>query len=218
VQHLGAEFQRIASERAAELTTAYKTLSNAALRAEYDALLASTAPQNDQPTGATEPEPPPPVIDRFRQERADRDDILRRVVLARVRECFADPDYELQAYGGFDLAFVPRVRGPVFRRTGKPSLLVRVADKVDGSLVLQAWTDALRARVAEKPVVLLLLAREVDRKSVTVVIDDRRRKHPKVAESIFPVTIDMADWSAEIPPHSPDSVRATIERLRNFGS
>lgn len=215
VQHLGSEFQAIASVRAAELTAAYKTLSNAALRAEYDAALAAAA---DVPAPESVEEAPQPAFDRFRQERADRDDILRRVVLARVSESFSDPEYDQPAYEGFDLAFVPRGRGPVFRRGGKPSLLVRMADKVDGALVLQSWTDALRARVAEKPVVLVLLARDVDRQSVAHVIEDRRKKHPKVAESIHPVVINTRDWSADIPSHSPECVRATVERIRNFTS
>lgn len=215
VQHLGPEFQAIASQRAAELTAAYKTLSNAALRAAYDAALAAAPDLPGPEPGA---DAPSPAFDRFRQERADRDDILRRVVLARVRDCFADPEYHHTAYEGFDLAFVPRGRGPVFRRAGKPSLLVRMADKIDGALVLQSWTDALRARVAEKPVVLVLLARDVDRQSVASVIEDRRKKHPKVAESIHPVVIDTRDWSADIPSHSPDCVRATVERIRNFTS
>ena len=41
VQHLGKEFQDIAAVKAAELTQAYKTLSDDMLRAEYDELLRS---------------------------------------------------------------------------------------------------------------------------------------------------------------------------------
>jgi hypothetical protein len=159
-----------------------------------------------------------PAVDRFHRDRVDRDGILRRAVLARVHECFADGDYEAPVYGGFDLALVPRSRGPVFRRVPRPSVLVRTADRVDGALVLQAWTDALRARIAAKPVVLLLLAREVDRRSVADMVADRRERHPNVAEAIFPVAVNMRDWSAEVPSHAPESVRAAIDRLRNFTS
>ena len=45
VQHLGKEFQEIAAVKAAELTQAYTTLTDAALRAEYDARLAESRPR-----------------------------------------------------------------------------------------------------------------------------------------------------------------------------
>ncbi|MGE0392308.1 MAG: J domain-containing protein [Vicinamibacterales bacterium] len=54
VQHLGQEFQDIAAVRAAELTQAYKTLTDATLRAEYDAGLGGHGP-----AGGTAAPPPP---------------------------------------------------------------------------------------------------------------------------------------------------------------
>src|SRR3954451_7136523 len=41
VQHLGKEFQEMAAERAAQLTEAYRILSDEQLRAEYDRRLTS---------------------------------------------------------------------------------------------------------------------------------------------------------------------------------
>ena len=50
VMHLGSEFQDMAATRAAELTVAYKTLTDAALRAEYDASLSDgPAPRRRRP-------------------------------------------------------------------------------------------------------------------------------------------------------------------------
>src|SRR6185436_2827495 len=65
VIHLGAEFQEMAATRAAELTVAYKTLSDPALREEYDASIAAGQPPPYVPP-APRPEPrqeapPPPV-------------------------------------------------------------------------------------------------------------------------------------------------------------
>ena len=54
VQHLGREFQEIAAIKAAELTQAYKTLSDESLRADYDAQLKA----GETGSGAS---PPPPT-------------------------------------------------------------------------------------------------------------------------------------------------------------
>ncbi|HYE86459.1 MAG TPA: J domain-containing protein, partial [Vicinamibacterales bacterium] len=99
VIHLGAEFQEMAATRAAELTVAYKTLTDPALRREYDSALASGAPIAPTPVVPTEEShqpppapaeihadvpPPPPGKGRFAAERADRDSILKRAIAGRV--------------------------------------------------------------------------------------------------------------------------------------
>ena len=95
----------MAATRAAELTVAYKTLTDPATRAEYDASIAAGLPPPHMPPPAPEPVPDPadeaspfepPTIDeiktpppragsgRFAAERADRDVILRRAIAERV--------------------------------------------------------------------------------------------------------------------------------------
>jgi curved DNA-binding protein CbpA len=105
VVHLGPEFQEMAATRAAELTVAYKTLSDDALRAEYDAKLAEGVPAAPHvivpspPAAAPSAQPAPPAEEipayktpvptsgrsRFESERAGRDVIIRRAVAARVQ-------------------------------------------------------------------------------------------------------------------------------------
>ena len=58
VQHLGKEFQEIAAVKASELTQAYKTLTDADLRAEYDGTLDEVRPET--PAAAEPPVAPPP--------------------------------------------------------------------------------------------------------------------------------------------------------------
>jgi hypothetical protein len=230
VTHLGREFQQIASTRAAELTAAYNTLSHPHARAEYDALLDAVEGDGaaSSPIGTPQPasEPAPeeaaasvPVHDRFGQERANRDQILRRAVLARVQEVLQDPQYEQPQLSGFDLSFVPRQRSGVFRRGDAATVLVRLADTVDRTLAMQAWTDAIRARINHRPVALLLMGRKLQRASeLTEIMEDRQRKHPKLADAIYPIALDVRDWTAQMPPGTPPSIRTLLERLRNFAS
>lgn len=66
VVHLGAEFQTMAATRAAELTVAYKTLTDEKARAEYDASLTGAPVTRDPvvPPSASEPAGAPPVVHR----------------------------------------------------------------------------------------------------------------------------------------------------------
>ena len=50
VQHLGNEFQSIAAIRSAELTQAYKTLTDGTLRADYDARVSASAVSQPRPS------------------------------------------------------------------------------------------------------------------------------------------------------------------------
>src|SRR5438128_10969238 len=67
VQHLGKEFQEIAAIKAAELTQAYKTLTDESLRAEYDALVEDGSAPADvhhhapAPSAAPSEAPPRPA-------------------------------------------------------------------------------------------------------------------------------------------------------------
>jgi hypothetical protein len=67
VIHLGVEFQDMAATRAAELTVAYKVLTDETLRAEYDATLTGTQRANDPapaPGPPADPAEPPPAGQR----------------------------------------------------------------------------------------------------------------------------------------------------------
>src|SRR6185503_9505625 len=57
VQHLGKEFQDMAADRAAELTEAYRVLSDEGRRAEYDRAVADAGGLPASASGAV---PPPP--------------------------------------------------------------------------------------------------------------------------------------------------------------
>ena len=109
VIHLGDEFQKMAANRAAELTVAYKTLTDPALREEYDASVAAGLPPPHEPPQDREHRASAAGKSRFASARADRDVILKRAVTSRVIGIVETlyGKVETPAVRGFDLAMVP---------------------------------------------------------------------------------------------------------------
>ena len=224
VIHLGAEFQEMAATRAAELTVAYKTLTDAALRADYDANLAAGLPhppQTARPDSQPQPhdadafDPPPehttPLAGgsglRFAAERANRDIILRRAITGRVLGIVESLYGELETppVRGFDLAIVPAAK-PRFLGAMPPRVLIRVIESVDAAAITEAHLAASRARVhsGKSPVVVLLFARTIAPQQEISRANDtnaRQRKAPDGPDEIAVIAIDTADWSCRLPPN-----------------
>ena len=238
VTHLGAEFQEMASERAAELTAAYKILSDPGARAEYDEALRDGRPTPPIPGSRGSAPPPAAQTDVteapqqehysgariFEQERAGKDDIVRRATLARVKHALTVVigECDLRDVKGFDLACVPRAKAgtlsQLFKRQVMPVVLVRLCAVVDAAMASDAFAHAVRARLDAKgkPIALLLIGQQLAPASeLARAIEDARRKSPASVETIFPVPIDLRDWSAKIPVNTPDAVRLLIDRLKS---
>jgi hypothetical protein len=223
VIHLGAEFQEMAATRAAELTVAYKTLSDPALRDEYDASIAAGippphVPQTPRPEPREEappvvaapdtplPTPPPGAKGRFAGVRADRDVILKRAIAGRVLGIVEGLYGKLltPTVRGFDLAMVP-VAKPRFLGNPPPRVLVKVVDTADGAAITEAYGAASRARVhdGKSPVVVLLFARNLvpqEDFSKANEANARSRKAPDSPDEVAVVVVDTADWSCRLPP------------------
>jgi hypothetical protein len=156
----------MAATRAAELTVAYKTLTDPALREEYyatiDSPVAVAAPQPPRaaPAEAFTPPPAPPQEPdrrtpippggkaRFAAERADRDVILKRAIATRVlgivEGLYGKAD--TPAVRGFDLAIVPRAK-PRFLGSVPPRVLIKVVEFADAQAITESFTAASRSRV-----------------------------------------------------------------------
>ncbi len=135
VQHLGQEFQEIAADKAAGLTQAYTTLSDASARIDYDAQLKTgvvppsdpghpepasqteEAPARPEPTerpaseGASRPEPKPSSGrgSMFSQDRAGASDLVRKAAVMRFRQA-AHQEFgqcEEAPVQGFDVSCAP---------------------------------------------------------------------------------------------------------------
>lgn len=240
VIHLGAEFQEMAATRAAELTVAYKTLTDSALRQEYDASIDAGLPPPHLPQ-TPPPEPPrqeryqPPTVEdirrdtpppptggkgRFAAERADRDLILKRAIAGRVMAIVESLYGKLltPVVRGFDLAMVP-VTKPRFLGAAPPRVLVKVVDIADGAAITEAFNAAARARVhvSKSPVVVLLFAKKIapqQELSKANEANARQRKAPDMPDEVAVVVVDTADWSCRLPPNCSTAVHKLTAQIR----
>ena len=229
VQHLGKEFQEMAAERAAELTEAYRILSDATRRAEYDRTLnGSGAPSPSSPAArppapeapASEHVPPPrPVIEEerpndptvFREERATRDEYMRKATLSRLKQAMAAVagGYDRAELRGFELAFVPKSK--LFGRSKDPRLLGRFLSNVDGPAVADTWIQAGKWTADDVCVFLLGSSLAPPRELATAIAEQRKRSRSKV--TLIPV--DARDWTAHVPTDAPDIAKTLLARLKS---
>jgi hypothetical protein len=236
VIHLGAEFQEMAATRAAELTVAYKTLTDPVLREEYDANVAPSMPPPYVPPAsrpapgdeeAAPPPPPRPQEDapppppgsktRFASERADRDVILKRAIAGRVIGVIEGlyGKLETPVVRGFDLALVP-VAKPRFLGSMPPRVLIKVVGTADGAAVSECYSAASRAKVhsGKSPVVVLLFARQIapqQELSKANEANARQRKTADGPDEVAVVVVATADWNCHIPP----GCSAVVQKLAN---
>jgi hypothetical protein len=237
VQHLGKEFQNMAAHRAAELTEAYRILSDQGRRAEYDRIFAeaggrttavsasaaSAAAGEAQPspeTGAPPPPPPPKEPGRqtgpqFKQERASRDEFVRKATLSRVRQALVavGGDYDETDVGGFDLACVPKSK--IFARSKNPRLLGRFVSVLDREAVAEAWTDAAKWADAKKNDVCVLLMGTslAPAGELAAEIANQRRKSRGASLTLIPV--DARVWDAHMPLDAPAIAKSLLTRLKS---
>lgn len=119
---------------------------------------------------------------------------------------------------GFDVACLPKPRTSLLRRSSGPGVLARYVPHVDAAAIADAWKDAVRAKLPSAPVVLLLFGRTLDAPGeLARAVDLVRRRSPALAAVLFPVPVDVSDWSAYIPADAPKSARAIVDRLRAHG-
>jgi curved DNA-binding protein CbpA len=231
VQHLGEEFQAIAATRAAELTEAYRVLSGADTRAAYDRTLASGAPA----PSAAGVAPPPPAPDRvapvptadqeaadpkgptpspFTEERATRDEFIRRASMGRVRQALTAvaSDYDESSVRGFDFACVPKAK--LFGRSKRPRMLGRFVPCVDGPAVVDSWSQAGRWAASDEVCVLLVGSSLAAPRELATAIAAQRRKAPA---KVTVIPIDARNWDAHVPTDAPAIAKDLLARLKSGG-
>jgi curved DNA-binding protein CbpA len=241
VQHLGKEFQNMAADRAAELTEAYRILSDEGRRAEYDRAVAEAGGQTSTvaaapppssagdtqpapaPTGAPPPPPPPPREAgtpkgaQFTQERASRDEFVRKATIGRFRQALATVggDYDDAQWRGFDIACVPKSK--LFGRSKNPRLLGRFVSHLDREAVADAWTQASKWGDSKKDDVCVLLMGTslAPAGELAGEIAEQRKKSRGAKLTLIPV--DARVWDAHMPLDAPAIAKTLLARLKSGG-
>ena len=235
VQHLGEEFQEIAATKAAELTRAYKTLTDPVARTEYDeagesAQGAPPAPRPSSPAASTPSHGAPSTSHAtpstgpsssasvFSQERAGANDLVRRATMMRFRNALTGEfsQWDEQPLAGFEIACVPK---PAFWSLKlPPRILGRFVPQVDGPAVTETWTMASRLpkdTQREFCVVFLMGPAISPPGELAAAINDQRRKTLTIGCKLIMVPVNTRSWSAHVPTDAPPVVKSLLERLKS---
>jgi curved DNA-binding protein CbpA len=236
VQHLGKEFQSMAADRAAELTEAYRILSDPGRRAEYDRAFAEAGgapPASSEPVTsrhqsepasptASEPAPMPPPAKaatprggQFTEERATRDDFVRKATMSRLRQALdaVAAGYEPAQLRGFDLALTPKKK--LFGGSKNPRLLARFISTLDREAVADAWTQASKwgDTKSDDVCVLLLGTALAPAGQLAGEIAAQRKKSRGAKVTLIPV--DARVWDAHMPLDAPAIAKTLLARLKS---
>ena len=232
VQHLGKEFQQMAAERAAELTEAYRILSDDRRRAEYDRALSGGGPGASVPAAAspsaaaarrpdtgfyTPPPSPPPAPaestggQAFSEERATRDSFIRRALLGRLRQAAETMGgYDESQEPGFDLVWLPKSR--MFSRGKGARLVARFVTRVDAETIAEAWVRAAKWAGDQEVCVLLVGSAVAPTGELAAAIAEQRRRSRSSKVTLIPV--DGRSWDAHLPTDAPASAKTLLARVR----
>jgi hypothetical protein len=234
VQHLGKEFQDIAATKAAELTQAYKTLSDVTRRREYDDLLteggepvASPAPAKTEPAAqpapprpaAAEPSPAPPTgrSRQFDNEMRGVNDLMRRATVARFQTAITGQfgSYDEMRLAGFEVAALPTAKFWSLRLP--PRVLGKFVPLVDGNAVAEAWTLAAKTKkdVQRDLCIFLMGPALASPTELAVAITEQRKKPVNVGGKLVLIPVSTKDWSAHVPTDAPDACKSILARLKS---
>jgi hypothetical protein len=233
VQHLGEEFQEIAATKAAELTRAYKTLTDPASRADYDAEGESAdgapAPRPSSPPPASPPPSAPassthaPPKERsgsssvFSQERAGANDLVQRATVMRFRNALTGEfgEWEELPLAGFEIGCVPK---PSFWSLKlAPRVLGRFVAQVDGPAVTETWMMATKIpkdTQREFCVAFLMGPAIAPAGELAAAMIEQGRKPWPAGGKMIMVPVNTRTWSAHIPNDAPPLVKSLLTRLK----
>ena len=229
VQHLGKEFQEIAAVRSAELTRAYKTLTDEASRAEYDEDVEPSAAPASRPQPAAPPrEDPAPAQPRpvatepsprtgRPADAAGAGDLVRRAAIVRFRQAVSEEFGRCDdaALPGFEVACSPP-KGRFWSKT-PPRILMRFVPRVDGAAIAESWGLAARTHSGgdqRESCVFVMGPLVAPVPELARAIAEEMRK-PSAAKVVM-IPVNTRTWSADIPKDAPPAVRTLVAKLKSL--
>lgn len=230
VQHLGQEFQEIAAVRSAELTRAYKTLTDEGARAEYDeglgdapapAAPASRTPSADPATSeprrsAPSDRPPPPRQASRPSGDGAGADLVRKAAIIRFRQAVNEEfgRCEDAPISGFEFACAPP-KGHFWSKMA-PRIFARVVPQVHAAAIAETWALASRAQRDDREVCVFVMGPVVAPvgELARAIADEMQKRSTPVKLSIVPV--NTRTWSADIPKDAPPAVKSLATRLKTL--
>jgi hypothetical protein len=233
VQHLGKEFQEIAANKAAELTRAYKTLTDPGSRAEYDesdddqqtahprpsspppSASAEAAPEAPSARPAAEP-PPPSGASVFQQDRAGANDLVQRATVMRFRTALTGEfrSWEEFSLAGFQVTCLPKAA--FWSLKLPPRVLGRFVPQVDGAALTETWNMAARiAKDSQRDTCIIFLMGPAIAPAgeLAAAVKDSQRK--PTSTKLLMVPVNTRTWSAHVPNDAPPVVKSLLARLKS---
>lgn len=242
VHHLGAEFQALAAERAAELTEAYRVLMDAGLRAAYDRerggappaaappppeagapapARAATEPAPQEPRAETRaaPPPPPPAAGSARRadepQQASRDAFVRRMSMTKFRDAVqrALEGVTSMPARGFEASYLVKGKRSLFGKASPERLLTAYVGHITAEEIAKLGQGALAARGGADVVTVFALGDTLaPAADLSGAVVALRRRAP-AGVTVMLVPVDVRDWSALMPKDASPSARAVIAQL-----
>jgi len=233
VQHLGKEFQEIAANKAAELTRAYKTLTDPASRAEYDAdgdvgEAAPPRPASPPPPPSAAPPPsesaakpaaepaPPSGTSVFQQDRMGANDLVQRATVMRFRTALTTEfgSWEDFSLPGFQVTCTPKAA--FWSLKLPPRVLGRFVPQVDGSALTETWTMASKIQrdsQREMCIIFLMGPAIAPAGELAAAINESRRR--PTTTKLLMVPVNTRTWTAHVPTDAPPLVKSLLARLKS---
>ena len=180
----------------------------------------STAPAAAPAAPSSRPSVPPasgpaaPTGPQFRQERATRDEFVRKATIGRLRvarESVGGSYDEAQARG-FDIARVPKKK--LFSSNKNPRMLGRFVSTVDREAVADAWAQAAKWAGTDEACVLLMGTALAPAGDLATEIGDQRRRHGKGGKLVL-IPVDARDWEARMPLDAPQIAKTLLAKLKS---